>query len=216
MFCSKCGNQIAVDDAFCRRCGTSVQNEESLQQADDLKSAKTKRKGTLPIILLAIGSGLALLITIISVAIYQEIYFFDGYLITAIGWIVAIASVVIGAVLFVINLFIYGPGGYVRTHKKHLVLAVVLVLVIPAILIVSAIMDSGTDHGSYNYYNDPQYYQNTFESCHSTYEHIQAIYSYDLNNDNELSSYEMELFIKAHPRVTQDKQFMDWAERRVG
>lgn len=211
MFCSKCGNPITQEDAFCRHCGASVQTEAE----NTVDAVKSKCTGALSTIFLAIGSGLALLITIISVSIYETIYFFDGYLITAIGWIVAIVSVVVGVALFTINLFRYGPRDYIRTHKIRLILTAVLVLVIPVILIIATVMDHTENNRSYHYYDDPQYYQNTFESCHSTYEHMQAIYSYDINNDNSLSAYEVELFLKAHPRVTQDKQFMDWAESRV-
>jgi len=40
-------------------------------------------------ILLGIGVGLALLICFISVALYGKVYFFDGYEITKIAWIVS-------------------------------------------------------------------------------------------------------------------------------
>lgn len=58
----------------------------------------------------------------------------------------------------------------------------------------------------------PDYYQNIYESCHSTYEHKRALYSYDLNNDNYLSDYELELFAEAHPRFVLDEEFMAWVE----
>ena len=63
-----------------------------------------------------------------------------------------------------------------------------------------------------DYYNSPEYYQNTFESCHSTYQHKQALYSYDIDNDNHLSEYEIELFANAHPRFVLDKKFVAWVE----
>ena len=63
--------------------------------------------------------------------------------------------------------------------------------------------------------NSPEYYQNAFESCHSTYEHKQALYSYDINNDNHLSDYELELFANAHPRFVNDKQFVAWVEDQL-
>lgn len=65
-----------------------------------------------------------------------------------------------------------------------------------------------TSSNGYDYYDSPDYYQNTYESCHSTYEHKQAIYSYDLNDDNYLSEYEIDLFLQAHPNVFNDKQFV--------
>ena len=72
---------------------------------------------------------------------------------------------------------------------------------------------SNSSNSSGNDFNDsPEYYQNAFESCHSTYEHKQALYSYDINNDNHLSDYELELFAKAHPRFVNDKQFVAWVE----
>lgn len=75
---------------------------------------------------------------------------------------------------------------------------------------------SSSRSSSSNYDYSPEYYQNAFESCHSTQEHKQAIYSYDLNNDNYLSEYELELFAKAHPRFVNDKPFVAWAETRLG
>ena len=63
-----------------------------------------------------------------------------------------------------------------------------------------------------DYYNSPEYYQNIYESCHSTYQHKQALYSYDINNDNYLSEYELELFANAHPRFALDKEFVAWVE----
>ena len=38
---------------------------------------------------------------------------------------------------------------------------------------------------------------------------------YDLNNDNYLSEYELELFAKAHPRFINDKQFVAWVESQL-
>lgn len=67
-----------------------------------------------------------------------------------------------------------------------------------------------------DYYNSPEYYQNTYESCHSTYQHKQALYSYDINNDNYLSEYELELFANAHPSFVQDKEFVAWVEGMLG
>lgn len=65
-----------------------------------------------------------------------------------------------------------------------------------------------------NIYNDgtPDYYQSSYGSCHSTYVHKRALYDYDLNNDNYLSDYELELFAEAHPRFVLDEEFMSWVE----
>lgn len=61
----------------------------------------------------------------------------------------------------------------------------------------------------------PDYYEDLYESCHSTYEHKRALYSYDLNDDNYLSDYELELFAEAHPRFVLDEEFMAWVENML-
>ena len=47
------------------------------------------------------GILLAILICIISVSLYNRIYFFDGYEITAIGWSIVILSVLVGCITIV-------------------------------------------------------------------------------------------------------------------
>ena len=84
------------------------------------------------------------------------------------------------------------------------------------ILVISELINTANKTASSDYYysSTAEDYQYAFESCHSTYEHKQALFSYDINNDNYLSSYEAELFLNAHPRVTNDKQFMNWVESK--
>lgn len=108
-----------------------------------------------------------------------------------------------------------------ETHKKLLVKFshnknVWIVFIIVGVLIVFSLFAFlGKEPSSKNGNDFPEYYQDMFESCHSTYEHKQAIYSYDIDGDNYLSAYETELFLKAHPRVGNDKQFMQWLETIV-
>ena len=93
---------------------------------------------------------------------------------------------------------------------------ILIVFVIVGVLIIFSLFAFiGKEPSSNNVYDSPEYYQDMFESCHSTYEHKQAIYSYDIDGDNYLSAYETELFLKAHPRVGNDKQFMQWLETIV-
>jgi len=42
--------------------------------------------------------------------------------------------------------------------------------------------------------------------------HKQALYSYDLNNDNYISEYELALFSQSHPGFALDKAFVAWVE----
>lgn len=211
MFCSKCGQPVSEDDNVCRMCGNVL---NSTAPTVHNKQAKTRNTS---LILLGIGVGIAILVCAISLIGYGRIYFFDGYDITSYAWIAAIGCTLGGLIIFIKNIITFGVSTLLENEKKRFIVAVLLICVIPAIFILSAIGKTSRSSGSdYNYLNDPNYYQNAFESCHSTYEHKQAIYSYDLNDDNSISKYEIELFLKAHPRVTNDKQFMDWMESRVG
>ena len=95
--------------------------------------------------------------------------------------------------------------------KKTIAMLFVLSISIGLCACGSSSMSSEND---YDY--DPEYYQDAYESCHSTYEHKQALYSYDIDNNNYLSEYELELFAKAHPRFVNDKQFVEWVENQLG
>lgn len=48
-----------------------------------------------------VGLALALLICVVSASLYGRIYFFDGYTITAIGWILVILSIMIGCITII-------------------------------------------------------------------------------------------------------------------
>jgi len=211
MFCSKCGQPISEDDNVCRMCGNVL---NSAAPTVHNKQAKTRNTS---LILLGIGVGIAILVCAISLIGYGRIYFFDGYDITSYAWIAAIGCALCGVIAFIKDIIAFGLSTLIENEKKRFVAAVLLICVIPAIFIFSSIGKASSHSGSdYNYLDDPDYYQNTFESCHSTYEHKQALYSYDLNNDNYLSQYELELFAKAHPRFVQDKAFVAWVEDQLG
>lgn len=211
MFCSKCGQPVSEDDNVCRMCG-NVLNTTTYNGCN--KQAKASNA---PLILLGIGVGIAILVCAISLIGYGRIYFFDGYAITKFAWIAAIGCALCGVIAFIKDIIAFGLSALIENEKKRFVAAVLLICVIPAIFIFSSIGKTSSHSGSdYDYLDDPDYYQNTFESCHSTYEHKQALYSYDLNNDNYLSQYELELFAKAHPRFVQDKAFVAWVEDQLG
>lgn len=46
--------------------------------------------------------------------------------------------------------------------------------------------------------------------------HKQVRNSYDLNNDNYISEYELALFSQSHPGFALDKAFVAWVEKRLG
>lgn len=209
MFCPKCGAVVPEQDQFCRRCGNKFFDKHEPPRSSYQKSNTS-------IIFLAIGVSIAVLICIISIALYGKVYFFDGFQITAIAWVLAIVSVIIGACAFAKEVASYGFSDFFAQEKSRFFTALILIAAIPAIFLFSSLgKPSSSSNGNSGYYDNPQYYQDTFESCHSTYEHKQAIYSYDLDNDNTISEYEMELFLKAHPKATNDKQFMAWLKSRV-
>ena len=212
MYCSKCGNKIEDDSEFCPKCGEK-QNNTSSKVGDELTVLSKEKNAKLPIILLSIGVGLSLLIFLISWIGYGKVYFFNGYAITTIGWIASFVLIALG-IIFVITGLVKGDK---KINIKRQIIAVVsLVAVLPIVLICSAVINGEEkSSSSSSYLSSPEYIQNTFESCHSTAEHKQAIYSYDLNNDNYLSDYELELFFDAHPRLVQDKQFIQWVESMV-
>lgn len=212
MYCSKCGNKIEDGSEFCPKCGEK-QNNPSSKVRDELAVLSKEKNAKLPIILLSIGAGLSLLIFLISWIGYGKVYFFNGYAITTIGWIVSFVLIALGIIFAII--------GLVRSNKKtnikrQIIAVVSLIAVLPIVLICSAVINGEEkSSSSSSYLSSPEYIQNTFESCHSTEEHIQAIYSYDLDNDNYLSDYELELFFDAHPRLVNDKQFIQWVESMV-
>lgn len=206
MYCSKCGQAVAETDKVCSACGNTL-NEAATAHT---KPAKTKNTS---LILLGIGVGIAILICVISIVEYGKIYFFDGYAITKFAWITAIGCALCGLIAFVKNIITFGISTLFANEKGRFFTAVLLICVIPAIFLFSSLgKTNGSSGTDYDYLDDPNYYQNTFESCHSTYEHKQALYSYDINSDNYLSEYELELFAKAHPRFVQDKAFVAWVE----
>lgn len=211
MFCSRCGNKIADGSEFCPECGKKQNNAPS-KAGDELTVLSKEKNAKLPIILLSIGAGLSLLIFLISWIGYGKVYFFNGYAITTIGWIVSFVLIALG-IIFAITGLVKSK----KTNIKRQIIAVVsLVAVLPIVLICSAVINGEEkSSSSSSYLNSPEYIQNTFESCHSTEEHIQAIYSYDLDNDNYLSDYELELFFDAHPRLVNDKRFIEWVEETL-
>jgi hypothetical protein len=208
MFCAKCGHELKNGAEFCSNCGEKQDNSLT-EERNELPQSQQKDL-RLPIILLSAGVGLALLIFLISWIGYGRIYFFNGYRITSIGWIVSFLFTVLGFVLLLLDL---KKRDNKKGIKSQIIAAVSLITVIPIVLISSAVINGAKQTtSSKSYYNSPSYIQNAFESCHSTAEHKQALYSYDLNNDNTISGYEMELFFKAHPRAANDKLFMKWLE----
>lgn len=105
-----------------------------------------------------------------------------------------------------------GPYGNLR---RQLALLGALVAILAVVLLCSAFLN-GAGSGSSSDVSSSDFAQNPYESCHSTQEHIQAIYSYDLNHDNYLSESELELFAEAHPQFIHDEPFLAWAENRLG
>lgn len=127
-----------------------------------------------------------------------------------IGWIVSFALIGVGIVLSILSL----KKDERRTGMKRQIIAIAsLVSVLPVVLVCSAVINGEKKSSSSSpYYNSPSAIRDAFESCHSTAEHMQAIYSYDIDNDNYLSQYELELFFDAHPRLVNDKKFIEWME----
>ena len=77
-------------------CVSSVIANNSLNE----KSAKVNKLGSLGLICLPIGIVLGLLIALISSLIYGDIYFFNGFFVTSILWVIVLLLTVGGAVLF--------------------------------------------------------------------------------------------------------------------
>ena len=50
------------------------------------------------------------------------------------------------------------------------------------------------------------------QSCHSTEEHIRALYTFDFDQNNYIDEDELDLFLSAHPRVYNDTGFNEWVE----
>lgn len=196
MLCSKCGHELKNGTEFCSNCGEKQDN--SLKDERNELPQSQQKNLRLPIILLSAGVGLALL----------TFFSWNGF-----GWIVSFLFTVLGFKLFLLDL---KKRDNKKGIKSQIIAAVSSITVIPIVLISSAVINGAKQSTSsksyYTYYNSPSYIQNAFESCHSTAEHTQALYSYDLNNDNTISGYEMELFFKAHPRAANDKLFMKWLE----
>ena len=90
-----------------------------------------------------------------------------------------------------------------------------LVFVVSGVSKLSGAYNSNKYEYSDHSYSDPGYIRDTYESCCSTSKHKQAIYSYDVNNDNSISAQEMELFLSAHPNAVNDKPFMAWLEAKT-
>lgn len=207
MNCSTCGSQIQDGLEFCPQCGEK-QNSSSPQ--NELTAPSRKKNAKSPIVLLAMGAGLSLLIFLISWIAYGRVYFFNGYPITMIGWIISFALTVGGIVLSVLS---FVKGGRKSGIKRQLIATFSLVSIVPIILVCSAVINREQKSSRTTYYSPSSHdIQNAFESCHSTAEHKQALYSYDLNNDGYPSQSELELFAKAHPRFVNDKAFVAWAE----
>ena len=51
-----------------------------------------------PLISLCAGAGLAVLICLISLSLYDKIYFFDGYAITKFLWVIAFGCMICGVI----------------------------------------------------------------------------------------------------------------------
>ena len=205
MYCSKCGKPLQAGAEFCPHCGARL-------EAPSREPLQRERFPKLPGVLLSIGVGLTLLIFLISWSVYGRVYFFDGYAITGIGWSLSFGLSAAGILLAVIFLAKGGPYGNLR---RQLALLGALVAILAVVLLCSAFLN-GAGSGSSSDVSSSDFAQNPYESCHSTQEHIQAIYSYDLNHDNYLSESELELFAEAHPRFINDEPFLAWAENHLG
>ncbi|MBE5780895.1 MAG: hypothetical protein E7328_03620 [Clostridiales bacterium] len=155
---------------------------------------------------LSIGAGLAVMILLISWISYGRVYFFDGYTITAVGWIASFASTLYGATRAGLCLL-------QEYNKQFFLRAISLFATVVGVLVCSFIINGSKANSSYGL--SPGYVQSAFEPCHSTYYHQQALNSYDLNNDNSISAAEMDLFLKAHPQAVNDQDFVDWIRRNT-
>ena len=211
MFCSKCGNELPEGSVFCPSCGKRAEippSERYLNKSICSKVIDTaKKKENLCFTLMIFGALTALLLITLSWLLYGRIYFFKGsYLITKIFWIAAILLVGTGFLIFVTS----RKNCETQNSFRQWITAAVSLFIVLAVPFYNLFFSSSGTKTTATY--SSEYIQNTFESCHTTAEHIQAIYSYDLNGDHYLSEYELELFFDAHPRVVNDKQFLEWVE----
>lgn len=167
-----------------------------------------------PLILLGIGVGLALLVCVISVSLYGEIYFFNGYNITKIAWIVILGCIITGLIGF----FTTGENICNRSVIRYITVSLCAFISFGVLsIVVGNLLNDSPKNNSYSGYSqDPDYVRNTYESCCTTAKHKQVLYSYDINNDNSISGYEMELFLNAHPRAVNDKAFVNWMKSKTG
>ncbi len=204
MDCVKCGNPVDDRTAFCTVCGTANPgtqpvNFQSVPQSAGKPATSMNILSLGAILLLGLGAAIALFIFLFSWLMYGKIYFFDGFIITILGWVVSFAATGIGMLVAVVSFVVNGKNG----DKGLLIVTAVLMVVVPVVLlcsgIINGIKESEDSDDDYTYTD----YADIIESCHSTSEHIQAIYSYDLNNDNYLSEYELSLFAEAHQGLYQ-------------
>jgi len=106
MFCGKCGGKAIEGADFCGGCGEKL--DTPLPQQQSYEPVQNKAKGfklttIISIILLSIGFAGALFISLVSFALYGRVFFFDGYNITAIGWITCFALVSSGTIILLIK-----------------------------------------------------------------------------------------------------------------
>ena len=88
-------------------------------------------------ILLGAGVGLAILICVISIALYGKVYFFDGYDITKFAWIVSFGCMVCSLIAFV-------------SESNGWIIGLVVVLVIALVVACSGSTGSSSSSGSSN------------------------------------------------------------------
>jgi len=199
ILCPNCGVSAEIGAEYCAMCGSSL---ETVQPREDAPENKIFTR--LSVILSIIGVGLSLLIFIISWACYDKVYFFNGYGITKVGWIVSFAALAAGIVLFIIG--IAKRRHHAKNLKRRIIVIGALVLFFAAIMIASAIINKAYE----DRYSYTPTYTPSFGSCHTTQEHIIAIHYYDFDGDNSISGFEMEAFIDDHPGIGYDQGFIDY------
>ena len=86
--------------------------------------------------LVAVGIGLALFICFVSIALYGKIYFFDGYEITKIAWIISVLCII---------------GGLIGLSIGSTFRVITLVIGLIIALCVSCSIISDSDSGGSNY-----------------------------------------------------------------
>lgn len=177
MFCNKCGKEIDDLSDFCKYCGNSLKNDTADLTENALNFQSSEKKASIVSVCAKkkifgiLGNSSALfgvigfmLIALIGLIAYGDIYLFGGFDFTKVLCVICLITMILGILFIVIDILLRKNAYF--ADKKKLVFSIFIIifaLLFSLILVISAIQNN-TDNSSSG--------SGSYEMSHDVYSYV--------------------------------------------